>query len=66
MPVKISEKKLVIGSVCVAVAVLFLIKAPLITTPVYVSEKGMLLCIAAISLLALAILFFKQAIEKVS
>jgi len=44
----------------------FFSSTPVITTPVYVSEKGMLLCIAAISLLALAIRFFKQAIAKVS
>ena len=65
MPIKISEKKLIAGTLFLVTGTVLLLKAPLITNPVLVSEKGILVCVAAFICLALAVWFFKQASVKV-
>lgn len=65
MPTKISEKKLVVSILCFVAALVIFMKTPVITTPVRISEKGLLLCVVAVGLLVFAIRFFKQSVSKI-
>jgi len=64
MPTKIAEKKLAVSLACLAAAIFIFSKTTIITTPVRVSEKGLGLLLVAVTLLAIAIRFFKRAIVK--
>ena len=65
MPAIVSEKKLAIGLVCLAVSSLLWFNTTLVSAPVRVSEKGIAAVVVAVVLMGLAIRFLKGAIWKV-
>jgi hypothetical protein len=65
MPTKISEKKLAVGIICVILGLAVLLNTTLISTPVKVSEMGILLCTLSMALIAFGIMFFKKASIKI-
>ena len=65
MPAKVSEKKLIVGIVCFAMGILLFFNTALFTSPLLVSEKGMLYTAIALALVAVGIFSFKSSIHKV-
>jgi hypothetical protein len=65
MPIRISERKLLSGIVLFAIGLYTLFKVKLIATPVYVSEKGILIAACAIVILILALRLFRSAVKEV-
>jgi hypothetical protein len=61
MPTKVSEKKLAIGVVFIALGLMVLLNTTLITTPIRVSEVGILFCVLSIVLVGTGIGFFRKA-----
>jgi hypothetical protein len=64
MSIKISEKKLLLGIMCLAAGIILLIQTRIVVKPVLVSEKGLFFCAAALCFLVLAMRFFKRAAIK--
>ena len=65
MPIRISERKLLLGIVLFAISLYTLFAVKLIATPVYVSEKGVLLTVAAVALLIAGVRVYKSAVREV-
>jgi hypothetical protein len=64
MPTKISEKKLVVGIISFVPGLIILLNTTLVSTPMQVSEMGILLSVFGVALIVLGIRFFKKAIIK--
>jgi hypothetical protein len=64
MPTKISEKKLSIGIVLIALGLMVLLNATLVATPIKVSEVGILLALVSIVLIIIGIMFFKRSMIR--
>jgi hypothetical protein len=65
MPIRISERKLLAAIVLFAISLYTLLKVKLIATPVYVSEKGIVIVAGAIVILIVGLRLFKTAISEV-
>jgi hypothetical protein len=61
MPTKISEVKLVIGITSLILGVAILLNAKLVSTPIKVSETGILLFMLSVALIAFGIISFKTS-----
>ena len=61
---KISEKKLAIGIILLVTGILLLTNAPIINTPVQLSEKGLLFALLAIGSIILSIVFIRKSIDR--
>jgi drug/metabolite transporter (DMT)-like permease len=64
MPTKISEKKLAVGIICIILGVVVLLNTTLVSTPIKVSEIGILLCLLSVVLIASGIMFFRTSRTK--
>jgi hypothetical protein len=64
MPTKISEKKLSIGIVLIALGLMVLLNATLVATPIKVSEVGILLALVSLVLIIIGIMFFKRSMIR--
>ena len=65
MPKKVSEKSLLFPIACFVIGIVILAKAQLITTPVRVSETGVLADIAAVGLLIFGVFLFRKSVVKI-
>jgi tetrahydromethanopterin S-methyltransferase subunit E len=65
MSTKTSEKKLAVSLTCLAIGIILFLSTPVVTTPVLVSEKGILSAAVALTLVAFALFSFKDSVRKV-
>ncbi len=65
MPTKVSEKKLAIGVVFIALGLMVLLNTTLVATPIRVSETGILFSLFSVVLIVLGIRFFKRSMIRI-
>jgi uncharacterized membrane protein YiaA len=65
MPTKVSERKLLTSIVLFTIASTFLFSAKLFNGTVKISEKGIAFIVIGITAAAIAVSYFRKAVEKV-
>jgi hypothetical protein len=64
MPVKVSEKKLILSLLFLAGAIILILNANLYNKPVHISEKGIAFVSAGIMLLAISVRLLRRSFLK--